>query len=286
MNSTLLAIPTLGTRDPRWLRLSIASVRDQPVAGVRAVVVAPPESPARRVAAAMGVEFLPAQRCGLSAAINAVWRTLGADADYLSWLADDDVLSPVSLLAAVDHLDRDRRSVAVYGRMRVIRSDGSTEMLVRPGRLADWLLPYGTQQVPGVGTLFRATAVRQVGMLDETLTYAMDYDLLLKLRRLGRLAYLPVELAAVRIHRDRITETRTDGGREVAEVRERHLAPRQAALCRRLRWVTAALDLAYGSVLRRMPVDSAPRSLDAVEYVRHDVAVPDGLSCAGLHRGG
>jgi GT2 family glycosyltransferase len=274
MNTTLLAIPTLGSRDPGWLRLSIASVRDQPVAGVRAVVVAPPDSPARRVATAMGVEFVPAQRRGLSAAINAAWKTSGADADYLSWLADDDVLSPVSLLAAVDHLDRDPRSVAVYGRLRVIRCDGSTEMLMRPGRLAEWLLPYGTQQVPGVGTLFRATAVRQAGMLDETLRYAMDYDLLLKLRRLGRLAYLPVELAAVRTHPDRLTETRTDGGREVAEVRQRHLAPRQAAAYRRLRWVAAGVDRVYGSVLRRMPVESAPQQLDAVEYVRHDVAVP------------
>jgi hypothetical protein len=274
MSSTVLAIPTLGTRDPRWLRLSIASVRDQPVGGVRAVVVAPPDSPARRVATEMGVEFVPAQQRGLSAAINTAWRTAGADADYLSWLADDDVLSPVSLLAAVDHLDRESRSVAVYGRLRVIRSDGSTEALMRPGRLAQWLLPYGTQQVPGVGTLFRATAIREAGMLDETLRYAMDYDLLLKLRRLGRLAYLPVELAAVRTHPDRLTETRTDGGREVAEVRQRHLIARPAAAYQRLRWVAAAVDRLYSSVLRRMPVDDPPRRCGAVEYVCHDVAVP------------
>ena len=269
MSSTLVAIPTLGGRDEAWLRLSIASVRDQPVDGVHVVVIGPPGSPAERVASAMGVEYLPAHPRGLSAAVNAVWTTFGADADYWGWLADDDVLTPFSLLVAVDQLDRRPAAVAVYGRVRVIRADGSTEMLMRPGSLAARLLPYGTQQVPGVGTLLRAAVVRRVGLFDESLSYAMDYDMLLKLRRLGPLAYVPLELAAVRTHPDRLTETRRDGGREVVEVRARNLTRGQALAYRRLRWAADAVDHLYGSVLRRMPVEPAPRR-GPHEYVRPD----------------
>jgi hypothetical protein len=220
----------------------------------------------------MGVEYLASERRGLSAAVNDVWKVFGAGYDYLGWIADDDVLSPTSLLAATDRLYHNPACVAVYGRLRVIRSDGSTVLVIRPGRIASLLLPYGTQQVPGVGCLFRAEAVRRVGYLDENLTYAMDYDLLLKLRRIGSLDYLPLELASVRTHPGRITETRTDGGREAVAVQHRALTTRQASFCRRLRWAARLVDSFYGSVLRRMP-SPAPALVGAVEYVQPCISV-------------
>jgi glycosyltransferase involved in cell wall biosynthesis len=269
VSTVLWAIPTLGGRND-WLRLSIASVLRQTPEGIRTVVVAPSGSSAEPVTVSMGVEYLASDRPGLSAAVNDVWKAFGSDYDYLGWLADDDLLSPISLLAAIDHLDNNPASVAVYGRIRVIRSDGSTVMVMRPGRLANTLLPYGTQQIPGVGNLFRADAVREAGYLDESLSYSMDYDLLLKLRRLGRLAYLPLELASVRTHADRITETRTDGGREAVVVRERSMTTLQAGTYRRLRRAADVVDRAYGSVLRRMPADAPARvrsRAGSVEYV-------------------
>jgi glycosyltransferase involved in cell wall biosynthesis len=258
MSTVLYAIPTLGTRND-WLRQSIASVQSQLVDDLQVVVVAPAGSSAAPVAASMGVECLASDRRGLSAAINDAWRAYGGRHDYVGWLADDDVLSPIALLAAADHLDRHSVSVAVYGRLRAIRADGSSFVVMRPGRLAAVLLPYGTQQVPGVGNLFRAEAVRRAGYLDEGLRYAMDYDLFLKLRRLGSLDYLPLELAAVRVHPDRITENHGDGEAEARAVQDRHFSARQARLYRRLRWAARAADRAYGSVLRRMPAYPAVR---------------------------
>ncbi|HEX8626650.1 MAG TPA: hypothetical protein VF755_00570 [Catenuloplanes sp.] len=272
MGKVLYAIPTLGTRN-EWLRLSIASVLGQSLDGVRAVVVAPAESPVRELAASMGIEFLGSGRRGLSAAINDVWQRFGSGYDYLGWLADDDVLAPIALLAEADHLDRHPGAVAVYGRLRVIRADGSSETVLRPGRLASTLLPYGTQQVPGVGTLFRSDAVRQVGYLDERLAYSMDYDLLLKLRKLGRLDYLPIEVAAVRVHADRISLNRGDDGAELVLVRDRNLTARQASRYRSLRRAAYLVDRAYSSVLRRMPTPPAVR-VGAVEYLHRDARWP------------
>jgi GT2 family glycosyltransferase len=266
VSRVLYAIPTLGGRD-EWLRLSIGSVQRQ-IADVRTVVVAPAKSSAWPVATSMGVEYLPSERPGLSAAVNDVWKTFGADYDYFAWIADDDVLSPISLLATTDYLDHHPRCVAVYGRDRLIGADGASLQTSRPGRLAGVLLPYGTQQVTQPGSLFRATAIRQVGFLDEHLVYSMDYDLFLKLRRVGSLDYLPLELAAIRTHSDRITDNRGDNGRELITVRERSLTPRQAAVSRYLLRGTRVVDLVYGSAIRRMgqPPEPAVR-LGAHEYV-------------------
>src|SRR5207253_783261 len=84
----------------------------------------------------LGVEYCAYERPGLSAAINEVWQAYGAGADYFAWLGDDDVLSPISVFASTEHLDRHRECVAVYGRIRIIRADGSTVVTMRPGRLA------------------------------------------------------------------------------------------------------------------------------------------------------
>jgi GT2 family glycosyltransferase len=272
VSSVLYAIPTLGTRND-WLRVSVASVRRQAIDGLRTVVVAPSGSPAGEVAAALDVDHLASDRPGLSAAVNDVWRMLGDGYDYFGWIADDDALSPISLLAATEHHDRHPETVAVHGRWRELGPDGSTLHVLRPGRLAGALLPYGTQQVSQQGCLFRADAVRSVGYLDETLEYSMDYDLMLKLRHLGRLDYLPLELGAARVHPATITANRSDGGQELTTVRERSLTPRQALAYRRLRWAAVAADRVYASVLRRMPAEP-PVRVGPVEYFHADAVTP------------
>lgn len=57
----------------------------------------------------------------------------------------------------------------------------------RSGRLAPALLSWGPSLIPQPGMLFRVADFRAVGGLDESLHYAMDLDLLLRLRRRGRL---------------------------------------------------------------------------------------------------
>src|SRR2546423_10635114 len=95
----LFVIPTLGRRN-EWMRLSIGSIQHQMVDDVRVVVIGPSGSPAEAVAQDLGVDYVRFDRPGQSAAINEVWRTLGADAAYFGWLGDDELLSPVSLFAS------------------------------------------------------------------------------------------------------------------------------------------------------------------------------------------
>jgi GT2 family glycosyltransferase len=271
LSRTLIAVPTLGRRNA-WLRLALTSIQRQRVGGVRIVVVGSSRSPAAPLAAELGTEYHAYDRPGQSAAINEVWRAFGTDADYFGWLCDDDVLSPISLLASTGHLDRHPECAAVYGRIRIINADGSTVVTIRPGRLARVLLPYSVNQVPQPGSLFRADAVQRLGYLDESLTYAMDQDLFLRLRRVGRLDYLPVELAAYRRHPGTVTMNRRDNHEEEL-VRSRNLSRDEARRYALLRRPMAVAGWVYSSVLRKMPAGTAARVGDR-EYVRAGLEEP------------
>lgn len=54
--------------------------------------------------------------------------------------------------------------------------------------------------VPRPGSVARVTAVRRAGMLDESLPYAMDVDLFLRLQDVARVRYVPQILATFRWH--------------------------------------------------------------------------------------
>jgi hypothetical protein len=54
--------------------------------------------------------------------------------------------------------------------------------------------------IPQPGALFRLDAYKDVGGLDDSLHWAFDYHLMIKLKGLGRFAYLPTVLAKFRWH--------------------------------------------------------------------------------------
>ena len=141
---------------------------------------------ARDSARAHGAELLD-DPGSLSAAVNAGLARADARHVYGNWIGDDDLLAPGSL--ACDEpgprpRPRRRRCVRplhVHRRRRVDALGVS-----RAGRGAVWLLAWGPDLVPQPGMLFRLDDFRAVGGLDESLKFAMDLDLLLRLRRRGR----------------------------------------------------------------------------------------------------
>jgi glycosyltransferase involved in cell wall biosynthesis len=81
-------------------------------------------------------------------------------------------------------------------------------------------------------TLFRADAVRQIGLPDARLTYSADWDYWLRLTRLGRTVYHPTPLSCFRIHAGSQTIARISEADERREqersVVQRHLAELEA----------------------------------------------------------
>jgi GT2 family glycosyltransferase len=268
--SALVVIPTLGTR-PQWLRSSLGSVLAQgPTA--RPVVVGPSDSPAQALVEEYGVEYLRFDQPGLSRAINHGWSRRGQDHRYWSWLGDDDLLAPASVALATGALEADPEAVAVYGRCRVIWADGRTQYVARSGRFAAWWIQLGEDRVHQQGSVFRAEVVRRLGGLDESLRYAMDVDLFLRLRREGRLLYLPAELGAYRQHGAAISYTRSPEADEPSRVRARWRSRTATALSHRCERLITRVDRLYGIALRRIP--SGPPAPG-----------PDGRSYTGTREG-
>ena len=217
----LLVVPTLGSRLD-YLELCLTSVLDQTYERMQVVLVGPADGPVPDVAERHGIAFVPQPRSGVGAAINAGWKAHGQHATLWGWLGDDDVLPPDSVATVVGVVSRPG-VVMAYGQCRYIDGEGHELWVAKPGRLAAVNLAGGVDLIPQPGSLAVAEAVRRVGMLDEDLRYAMDYDLFLRLRSVGRLAYVPAVVASFRWHEGSLTAGIDSGSEaEAAEVRARH----------------------------------------------------------------
>lgn len=261
MPPILVVIPTLGIRRD-WFVASVRSILSQEGVDVRIRVVAPSKANLRSLCSALGVELIEYDRRGLSAAINRGWE--GADDfEYVTWLGDDDLLSPGSLSATAAEMTHHPSASIVYGAVRYIDANGRTLWLQRPGRFAGWYLRYGKNLLPQQGSLLRRSAVRSVGGINESYKSAMDQDLFSRLIDSGGYRYVRYEVAAFRLHESNITVTKGDAGTDEGdEIRARH-AGRFYEL---IRSCTQISDRVIYGLIRRWPYGPPPLGADGVPY--------------------
>nr|WP_269205207.1 glycosyltransferase [Motilibacter aurantiacus] len=218
----MVVVPTRGERLD-YLAACLRSVTSQSGVDVRCVVVSSPSDAVQELGSRLGASVVPESGRGISAAINQGWQRFGDEADYWAWLGDDDLLAPGSLSATTAALRSAPRASMAYGPCAFVDAEDSALFVATPGRIGAHLLGVGPNLVPQPGSLQRAAAVRRVGYLDETLKYAMDLDLFLRLRTAGPLRYVPRTLAAFRWHEGSTTVAAFEAsGREAADVRRRN----------------------------------------------------------------
>ncbi|OJX62637.1 MAG: hypothetical protein BGO95_07920 [Micrococcales bacterium 73-13] len=241
MPRTLVVVPTLGRRLD-YLRESLGSIR---AAGdARILLVAPAAFVADElIAEGLADAKSDERRPGLTAAINQGFAEAGDEIEYLAWLGDDDRLHPGALEDAVEALDRRPRASGAYGACDYIDGEGRQVWRNRSGWWAAPLLRLGPNLVPQPGSLFRRSAIEEVGPLREDLGWAMDFDLFIRLSKVGRLVYLPRTVADFRWHADSLTvRARRESVREASAVRVSHLPawlrPVSAVWEAPVRWAT------------------------------------------------
>lgn len=200
----LLVIPTLGKR-LETLDRTLSSVQSQAEVKVDTVIVAPAITPELKTLAERYAAQTLTDPGRISAAVNAGFARATDAHQYACWLGDDDMLRPGALAQASSLLQAHPSAVVAYGPCDYIDIDGNFLFCRRPPPFAPALL----QIVPGLikqeSCLFRLSALRKVGGLDETLHYTMDLDLLLKLRRVGSFVKADQVLAAFCWHPNSLT---------------------------------------------------------------------------------
>lgn len=217
-----IVVPTLGTR-PEFLEQCLKSIREAGDAYI--LLVAPTSLDVASIISgrlADGAVLDPGS--GLPEAINLGIAKLPASVEHINWLGDDDLLIPGSITKAQKALDRYPNSVMVFGSCDYIDQTGKVVWRNRSGQWAVPLLRFGPDLVPQPGALFRRSAFEKVGKLNQTFDWAFDFDLFIKLAKLGKLTFINQTLAQFRWHPESLSvEFRRQSVAEASRVRVSHL---------------------------------------------------------------
>lgn len=134
-----------------------------------------------------------------------------AHGEILAWLNSDDVLYPGAVSGAVEWLTKHPETGLVYGDCDFI--DAKDNVIGRFNAKQTDLkkLQRGYVHIPQQASFWRADLWKQVGPLDDSIFFAMDYDLWLRLAAVSGVQYLPGKLwAAFRLHEDAKTISADD----------------------------------------------------------------------------
>ncbi len=217
-----IVVPTLGQR-PYYLRQALDSIKE---AGQAHICLVAPSSfnPTTYLELGLINQFVIDPGQGLPEAINQAISALPSEIEYVNWLGDDDLLKPGSIDAAVVSLDSEPETVLVYGACDYIDEEGRVVWRNRSGQWASPLLHFGPDLVPQPGALFRRSAFDVAGGLSRKYDWAFDFDLLLNLKKIGKLKYLKKSLASFRWHPESLSvEHRQKSVSEASKVRISHL---------------------------------------------------------------
>lgn len=196
----LVSVVTPSLNHAAFLGEAVASVRAQAYAPLEHVVVdGGSEDGTCEMLSALGsaVRWVSEADRGQSAALNKGVRM--STGEILGWLNADDLYEPGAVASAVAFFDAHPDVALVYGDAVFVDAAGlelGPCSQVREFTHAE--LVHSGDFVAQPAAFFRRAAFDAVGGLDESLHWAMDYDLWLKLAARFPVAYLPRRLARYR----------------------------------------------------------------------------------------
>ena len=123
-----------------------------------------------------------------------------AQGQILAWLNSDDTYAPGAISAAVKYLQAHPEVGMVYGDCNFINEAGRVIGKFGAAQTDQRLLRQGYAHIPQQTMFLRADLWQQVGPLDPSFYFAMDYDLWTRLSARTQLKYLPQTWANFRLH--------------------------------------------------------------------------------------
>jgi glycosyltransferase involved in cell wall biosynthesis len=123
-----------------------------------------------------------------------------AHGEIFAWLNSDDTYQPEAISQAVEFILAHPEAALVYGDANLLDENGNIigRFPARQTNLTGLLR--GSVHIPQQATFFWARYWKQVGPLDPSFHFAMDYDLWVRLAKLAPLLYIPRLWANFRLH--------------------------------------------------------------------------------------
>lgn len=214
-----VVIPTLGTRES-YLVMCLEALNSERVY----VVLVGPES-VRKMLEYRKLrvdDFLvedPAD--ALAASINKAVALIPETIPFVTWVGDDDIIQLEQLLQALNDVGDDNDVVAVYGDCDYIDETSRFLWKNRPGNRATRLLSVLPQRISQPASAIRHSAWRSIGGLNPIYKLAFDYDLFVRLTRIGNVRYIEKTLASYRWHKNALSvKSRKESVLEAYKVRQ------------------------------------------------------------------
>ena len=123
-----------------------------------------------------------------------------AHGDIFAWINSDDTYEPGAVSAAVKFLQEHPDVGMVYGDCNFINESGRVIGKFNSAQTDLRLLRRGYVHIPQQTMFFRADLWRQVGPLDPSFYFAMDYDLWTRIAARSQIQYVPQTWANFRLH--------------------------------------------------------------------------------------
>lgn len=209
MMKVALVIPTINSRHD-YLQLAVESIMNQKGSFDRELVILCPSKTApglrKTYPQARVIEESP--EGGLAQKLSEALLAAAESSDLVGWLGDDDLLFEGTIEKSLEVFARDAEIVMTYGGCEYIDASGRPLFLNRSGKWAAKLLRFGPQLIPQPGSLMRSDAFLRTKGLRDQFGLAFDFDLFIRLSKLGKLAYLNSKVSSFRWHPDSLSVKR------------------------------------------------------------------------------
>jgi glycosyltransferase involved in cell wall biosynthesis len=168
------------------------------------------------------------ENTGIAGALNRGFTEIGGDCEYCMMLGSDDVLKSNALEILIHALEKDHTVVAAHGLLSYIDSEGKPLAVngtytwpgPRFGIRGKWLKVWPISSpttfevlayhdfIPSSGIIMRRAKKEVAGGFDQHLKVVEDWDMWLRLSRLGDIAFVNSVVYSYRIHRNNISKNR------------------------------------------------------------------------------
>ena len=200
MKGPLVTIVTPSYNQAQYIRATIESVLAQDYPHIEHIVMDGGSTDGTELIVkeyASRLTWISEKDRGQSHAINKGFRM--ARGEIVSWLNSDDIILPGAVSKAAAAMQRDPCLGAVYGEGYQIDEAGRVKCRfpwTEPFNL--WKLVHVLDYILQQTVYFRKSVVADLGYLDESLHWGMDWDLFIRIGQLYPIAHLPEFMGAIR----------------------------------------------------------------------------------------
>ena len=198
----LVSIVTPSFNQARFLEATIRSVLEQDYARIEYIIVDGGSTDGSaeiiRKYADRLAWWVSERDSGQTDAINKGFAH--ANGEILAWLNSDDTYTDGAVRAAVSCFERSPDVGLIYGDANYINEAGHVIGRFPAAQTDQRRLRQGYVHIPQQASFFRADLWRQLGPLDPSFYFAMDYDLWVRLSARAPVKYVPQTWANFRLH--------------------------------------------------------------------------------------